>query len=118
MGLRVVSKDSGGSGGPPGHLSTRAKTFWRQTTAEFALEPHQLKLLGVACDAWDRQEQARAAIDMQGLLVDDRYGTPKPHPLIAVERDARVVFMRALRELALEEEPAADARVPRVRGRR
>ena len=118
MGLKAVTANSGGSGGPPGHLSARAQAFYRQVVAEFDLEPHQLKLLGVACDAWDRQEQARAVIDASGLMVEDRYGTPKPHPLLAVERDTRVVFMRALRELALEEEPAADARIPRVRGRR
>jgi phage terminase small subunit len=118
MGLKAVRSEQGASGGPPGHLSDAARKFWMDVTADFDLEPHQLKLLGVACDALDRANQARLVVDEQGLMVDDRYGAPRVHPLISVESASRTTFMRALRELALEEEPTADARPPRIRGRR
>jgi phage terminase small subunit len=118
MSLNAVRNAQEAAEGPPSHLSDAGRRFWLDVTADFDLEPHQEKLLLVACDALDRANQARLVVDAQGLMVDDRYGSPKPHPLIAVERDARVVFMRALRELALEEEPPPEARPTRGRGRR
>jgi glutathione S-transferase len=38
----------------------------------------------------------------------DRFGQPKPHPLLATERDARAQFLAALKALNLDLEPLRD----------
>jgi len=35
------------------------QAWWQQTLTDYVLEPHHLKLLEAACDAWDRMVQAR-----------------------------------------------------------
>lgn len=77
-------------------------------------EPHALKLLTIAAEAWDRRQQAREAIAKDGAFVKDRFGQTKAHPAIAVERDTATIFARALRELALPIDDPDSSRPPRV----
>ena len=88
---------------PPEHLSRGSATFWRQVAAEYHLEPHHQRFLEAACVAWDRMVTAREAIEEHGLLLEGRYGL-KANPALAVERDARTAFVRAMRELDLDAE--------------
>ena len=74
----------------------------RGVIADFELEPHNFRVLVKTGEAWDRSEQAREAIAAEGLTVVDRYGTPKAHPCVSIERDSRTAFVRGLRELALD----------------
>src|SRR6516164_3897294 len=78
---------------PPQHLSAEMQDFWRQTLTDYILEPHHLKLLEAACDAWDRMVQARRTILKEGLTIAGR-DAPKTHPAVAVERDSRIAFER------------------------
>jgi phage terminase small subunit len=71
----------------------------------YELEPHHLKLLLAACEAWDRREEARKALRKHGLTYIDRFGQPRARPEVAIERDSRIAFARLLRELDLEGEP-------------
>ena len=87
----------------PVHLGDESGAFWRKVVKDFALEPHHLKILEAACTAWDRVVQSRSAIEEFGLLVEGRYG-PRANPAVAMERDARLAFLRALRELDLDAE--------------
>jgi P27 family predicted phage terminase small subunit len=84
---------------PPEHLSQSAADWWRSTVDRFVLEEHHLKLLELLCRAWDRAEEARQRLDQEGLTTVTRDGGLKAHPLIAVERDARLAVCRILREL-------------------
>ncbi len=102
---------------PPVYLSKEAKAFWRETVSEFVLEPHHLRVLEAACTALDRMNAARKEIQDRGILVEDRFGVPKANPAVAVERDARTAFLRAVRNLDLDIEPPKDA-LPRLAGRR
>jgi len=86
--------------------------------AEYDLEPHHLRLLVLAGRAWDRGEEARAVLDKDGLTVLDKWGVPKAHPLVAVERDSRIAFARLLRELALDVSEPSESRPPAIMGRR
>jgi hypothetical protein len=66
------------------------------------LESHHLRLLVLAGEAWDRGQQARAAIAEHGPVYTDRFGQPTVRPEISIERDSRIAFARLLRELALD----------------
>jgi phage terminase small subunit len=82
----------------------------------FELEEHHLKLLRLACEAWDRCQQAREALAEGGLTYLDRFEQPHARPEIAIERDNRIAFARLLREMALDVEPPAESRPPRRPG--
>jgi phage terminase small subunit len=52
--------------------------------------------------------QAQELLTTEGLTVTDRYLTPKRHPAVTIERDSRIAFLRAMRELGLDlDDPAA-----------
>lgn len=69
---------------------------------DYDLDPHHVRLLTLAAEAWDRGQQAREIVDRNGMTFADRLGQPKPRPEVAIERDARISFARLLRELALD----------------
>jgi phage terminase small subunit len=58
--------------------------------------------------------QARSTILKEGLTVQGRDAV-KTHPAIAIERDSRTAFERALRELGLDA-PAEPPRPPQLPG--
>jgi P27 family predicted phage terminase small subunit len=102
---------------PPSHLKRGGRELWRRVNSEYELTSHFLVLLRLACEALDRCDQARAAVDSAGLIVAGSEGQPRPHPLLAVERDGRLATARLLREIGLSEEPEADPRPPRISNR-
>ena len=101
----------------PRHLSADMTTWWRSLTRRYRFGPQHLRVLACAAEAWDRKETAREMIAAAGLTVTNRAGEIKPHPAVAIERDARIAFVRAVRELALaDDDLPADSRPPRLRG--
>jgi phage terminase small subunit len=101
---------------PPRHLSPATRKWYASILEDFELEPHHLKLLQLAAEAWDRCEQARLALAEHGTTFLDRFGAPRSRPEIAVERDSRLAFARLIRELDLDTEtPAAASRPPQLR---
>ena len=92
----------------PAHLSEAMQAWWRAVMADYALEPHHLRLLEAACDAWDRMVQAREVLRVEGLTTKPRDGSSKKHPCADIERDARLAFARLLRELDLDCEPPSE----------
>lgn len=79
---------------------------------DYELEPHHVRLLTLAGEAWDRGQQARAVIDDLGMTFEDRFKQPKPRPEIAIERDSRIAFARLVRELGLDVAPPEESRAP------
>jgi P27 family predicted phage terminase small subunit len=98
---------------PPKHLSRASKAFWKHVLEEYELDRPHLGVLQVALEAWDRKEQARQTLDSDGTTYKDRFGSPRKHPAVGIEENARIAFLRAMRELDLEGEPAPDPRPPR-----
>ena len=103
----------------PPHLEAATRAWWSQAVADYQFEPHHLRLLTLAGEAWDRGQAARAAIATLGLTFDDRFGAPHARPEVAIERDSRLSFARLLRELDLDVDPPAQAaRGPGLRANR
>lgn len=96
----------------PRHLSPEAKRLWRETTRNYTLEARHEAILLVALEAFDRMREAQAAVKADGAYVEGRFGM-KAHPALAVERDSRLAFLRATRELGLDlETPASRPPTP------
>ncbi|MDE2456678.1 MAG: P27 family phage terminase small subunit [Burkholderiales bacterium] len=90
---------------PPRHLSAEARQLWQRLQAEYGIDDSAgLALLRAAAEAFDRSQQARALIAQEGLMLPDRFGAPKPHPAVAIERDSRTQLLAALRALKLAPE--------------
>lgn len=97
---------------PPAHLAPETAEWWRAVLGDYELEAHHLRLLRLACEAWDRCQQARDILDRDGLTTETDSGGLKTHPAVAIERDARLAFARLLRELDLDAEPPQDRARP------
>ena len=105
---------------PPLHLSPEAADWWRQIVAAYELEPHHLKLLEAAADAWDRLVTARTEVLRDGITIESARGK-RQNPAVSVERDARIAFSRIVRELDLDEPmlaPMPYMRPPALRSNR
>ena len=94
----------------PAHLKPPTKAWFRHVSEQYELEKHHVRLLTLAAEAWDRGEQARAALNVSGLTYDDRFGAPHARPEVAIERDSRMAFARLVRELNLDVEPPSAGR--------
>lgn len=102
----------------PAHLKPATAAWWLSVQKEFVLEEHHTRLLTLACEAYDRGEQAREVLTVDGLVVRDDRRNLRPHPLLVVEKDCRIAFARLVRELGLDVDAPASAqrRPPALRG--
>jgi phage terminase small subunit len=96
---------------PPPHLSPSARHWWETTVDRYELQEHHLRLLQLACESWDRGQEAREQLEIEGLTVPGREGGIRPHPCIGIERDARLAVARLVRELDLDTEPPVSGRI-------
>jgi phage terminase small subunit len=104
---------------PPKHLRPLTRRWFASVVDGYELEPHHVRLLTMACEAWDRCSAARAIIDSEGMTFTDKFGQPRARPEIAIERDARLAFARLVRELDLDvSAPATHSRPPLLRSLR
>ena len=67
----------------PEHLTPETQAWVAGIREKFVLESHHDRLLILAAEAWDRSRQARAILDKDGLVTQDRHGRLSPHPLCA-----------------------------------
>ena len=93
----------------PKQLSKEAKSIWRKLTEEYGItDAGGTEILRTGLEAFDRAQSARASIEKVGLMIKDRFGAVKPHPLIACERDSRAAYLAALKQLNMDVEPLRD----------
>jgi phage terminase small subunit len=100
----------------PGHLKAATADWWLSVVTSYDLEPHHVRLLTLAAEAWDRAEQAREQLAVDGITYLDRFRAPRKHPAVSIEENARLAFARLVRELDLEGDPLPTPRPPRRRG--
>ena len=99
---------------PPSHLEEATAAWFVSVVEEFELDAHHVRLLTLACESWDRCQQAREILAKEGLTFTDRLGTPRARPEVGIERDCRISFARLVRELGLDSAPEA-SRPPALR---
>ena len=97
----------------PKHLSVATKRWWRIILDEYELNAADLRTLQLAAEAFDRSQQARQILKDEGITYEDRFGNPKKHPAVSVEENARLAYIRAVRELGLDGAAEPDPRMPR-----
>lgn len=103
----------------PTHLAKPTREWWMSVVSRWDLEPHHIRLLTLAAEAWDRGVQARKAISRDGLVTKTKDGGLRQHPAIRIEADCRLAFARLLRELDLDlDQPAASSRPAPLRSMR
>lgn len=106
-----------GQPSPPAHLSDESRDWFASVAAGYVLEPWQIRTLTAAAESHDRMTEARRLIEADGMVVESRFGEKRAHPAVAIERDSRTAYLRALRELALDVAPP-DTRPVRRGGQR
>jgi len=101
---------------PPAHLGKAGRALWADIMADYVLEDGDAwALLEAACTCADRLQQARDTIKEEGCFAVDRYGSPKAHPALLLEKDARNGLIQSLRALRLDADTPETA--PRFLGR-
>jgi P27 family predicted phage terminase small subunit len=93
----------------PGDLRPETKRWFRRAVTGWILEEHHIRLLSLACRAWDRCEAAREQLVREGLTVESARGGPRLHPLLRVENENRAAFRRLIAQLDLSETAAPGA---------
>jgi hypothetical protein len=90
----------------PKHLAPEARELWAGIQREYGItDTAGLRILRTACEAFQRAQECRHVIDVEGLQAPDRFGQNRPHVLLSAERDARSQFLQALKSLHLDVEP-------------
>ena len=101
---------------PPVHLSAAGAVLWARLQHDFALvDPAALQLLQRCCEAADAADAAHAIVAAEGQTYTNRFGEPRPHPAVAIERDARTAVRQHLHEMQLTA-PLPDSQIPRIEG--
>ena len=94
---------------PAKGLSSEAESWVASVEAKYELLDHHKKLLNAAATMWDRSIEARSAIEKHGTVYTDKFGTPRPRPEVAIERDSLVTFRQLVAQLDLDDDEAAPA---------
>ncbi|MGC8541873.1 MAG: P27 family phage terminase small subunit [Phycisphaerae bacterium] len=90
----------------PVTLSAEAKNLWRRLLSEYELnDSAALALLANALQAFDRMREAQALLARDGICPPDRFGQPRAHPAVLIERDSRAAMLKHLGALHLDVEP-------------
>ena len=102
----------------PKHLKKPTREWFESVMGQYELEEHHIRLLTLACEAWERAQEARITLKKLGMVYIDRFKAPKARPEVAIERDAAILFARLVRELDLDFETSADMRPPALKSNR
>jgi phage terminase small subunit len=100
---------------PPKYLRPDTQAWWNSVVVNYDLEDHAVRILLVACETYDRREQARELLAKKGLTFTDAKGMVRQRPECAIERDCAAAFLRAVRALKLEGPPPTQDPTPWLR---
>jgi P27 family predicted phage terminase small subunit len=87
---------------PPRHLDEEEQALFRAVVAEFEVnDSASISLLTTAMEAHMRMREAGITLAKEGTVIKNRFGARTAHPAVAIERDARNDFLRAMKTLNL-----------------
>src|SRR5215831_2001103 len=87
---------------PPKHLDEEEAALFRRLVAEFQIDDSaSISLLTVAMEAHQRAREAGITLAEEGTVIKNRFGARTAHPAVAIERDARNDYLRAMKTLNL-----------------
>jgi hypothetical protein len=87
---------------PPAGLGAAGVAFWRRVQREFAIcDVGGSMLLQQICEAIDRIESLRSAINADGPVQHSRAGGLRGHPLLQSEIQNRAFIARSLERLGI-----------------
>ena len=112
----VPVKDDDGNPAPPPHLSPAASVWWGEIVEEWELEDrHDLMILTLAAEMWDRAQLARTVVEREGLTTVNSHGNVVPRPEERIQERSALAYARLVRELGLDGEAAEpDVRINRL----
>jgi len=88
---------------PPKHLDEEEAALFRRLVAEFQIDDSaSISLLTVAMEAHQRAREAGITLAEEGTVIKNRFGARTAHPAVAIERDARNDYLRAMKTLNLK----------------
>jgi phage terminase small subunit len=88
---------------PPSHLEPPERKLFEENVRDYAIDDaHSVDLLVIAMEARCRCRRAREQLAKDGEVIKDRFGQLVAHPSIAIERDSRDAYLRAMRALNLK----------------
>jgi hypothetical protein len=96
------------------HLTPSARDWVLTTQDVFALEPHHEALVLAGGEALARAERARQQIELDGMMIASARGL-RAHPLLAIERDAALMFARIVKQLKFDGDGRKSAPLPGAR---
>ena len=90
----------------PKHLKKESRILFHELVDIHALsgDSEALQKLTTTLEAKDRLTKARTQIDMDGMILIDKFGQKKSHPLLSIERDSRAAFLSGLKSLNFNSE--------------
>ena len=84
---------------PPATLGPAGRALYRSILERYELDPGELRLLTMACEAADDAASARAALREVGVTTTGRYGQTVMNPAVLVARQAETSVSRLLGQL-------------------
>jgi hypothetical protein len=68
------NNDTSFSTSPPAHLSKESAAWFKRTVALYLFDEHHIKLLTLACEAFDRAVQARKGLEQHEPITSSKAG--------------------------------------------
>lgn len=85
----------------PRDLGADGRRLWASITSGWELADHEVEVLASACRQADRAGEARRLIAAEGITVDSGRAGLKPHPAVAIERNASAAVVSLLRSIGV-----------------
>jgi len=91
---------------PPSDLSADAAQRWSALVEEFGVrDAAGLETLHVGLRSFDVSQTLAAVLERDGPIFLDRFGQPRAHPALPALRDARALYLHAIRWMNFDAVP-------------
>lgn len=93
---------------PPRGYTAAERKLWRDAHVGWDLDPLAVPILDSGLRQHKLWRKAERLMELEGIVIRDRFGQSKPHPASTIARDAHAGFLRAMKALNLDLEPLHD----------